>query len=350
MADSYDGMNINVLNVAKEEYTHQLNRILSPLILQGVESIYEDACQIEDKDKDEIYNFQILLKEIPKWNSHMIQDECERIKGTCDWLHDLITAVFVTNVKILTSVKLVNKAKQFKLKMPNFETFVHAVYIETARHLFNQPFLLYKDETTVKRNKNKREVLLIVQKSIEETIRMMMPVQHILQEYMQGEGDEEDEEFANSIERGTGQSAGDFVNTDITNQSNSHENRIKNMVNKDLQQNSDMFENEANEPHDSHEPNSREEGVEDTLESSLENEGHEGHEGHEEEQEDQEEDEEEYENEEKNVDVALRDRKAQQFGDQFQREKEKRLNSEASTENKDLEESDEDLDELSDED
>ena len=347
MGDSYDGMNVNVLNVAKEEYTHQLNRIMSPLILQGVESIYEDATKLEDKNNDEIYNFQILLKEIPKWNSHMINEECERIKGTCDWLHDLITAVFVTNVKILTSVKLVNKSKQFKLKMPNFETFVHAVYIETARHLFNQPFLLYKDETTVKRNKNKREVLLIIQRSIEETIRMMMPVQHILQEYMQGEGDEEDEDFSSNIEHPEGQAASDYVNTDITGESNSHENRIKNMINKDLQQNSNMFATETNEPE------TREERIEDTLENSLDP----SQENTEIAQEEEEEEDEEFESEDKNVDVALRDRKAQQFGDQYQRDREKAaqrdspegdLENTKGTENE--EDSEEELSDLSDED
>ena len=107
--------------------------------MEGIESIYDDAKKIEN-EKDVIHNFQLLLKEVPHWNSHIITNECERIKKVCDWMHDLVTAVFVTNVKILTSVKIVNKSKQFKLKMPNFDTFIHAVYIETARFFFHNPF------------------------------------------------------------------------------------------------------------------------------------------------------------------------------------------------------------------
>ena len=87
----------------------------------------------------------------------MIKEECERILQVQDWMHDLVTAIFVTNVKILTSVKIVKKQSQFKLKMPSFETFVHAVYIEVARAFFTNPFLLYHNESIKKLNKNKKE-------------------------------------------------------------------------------------------------------------------------------------------------------------------------------------------------
>ena len=121
--EGYDALNVNVLNVAKDEYTKQLNSILAPLIMEGIESIYDDAKKIEN-EKDVIHNFQLLLKEVPHWNSHIITNECERIKKVCDWMHDLVTAVFVTNVKILTSVKIVNKSKQFKLKMTMYKLII----------------------------------------------------------------------------------------------------------------------------------------------------------------------------------------------------------------------------------
>ena len=110
--EGYDALNVNVLNVAKDEYTKQLNSILAPLIMEGIVSIYNDAKQVEN-EHDVIYNFQVLLKTVPQWNTHIISTECERIQKVCDWMHDLVTAVFVTNVKILTSVKIVNKQKQF---------------------------------------------------------------------------------------------------------------------------------------------------------------------------------------------------------------------------------------------
>lgn len=244
MEGSYDALNVNVLNVAKDEYTKQLNSILSPLIMEGIESIYSDAKKVEN-EHDVIHNFQLLLKEVPTWNTHIISTECNRIQSVCDWMHDLVTAVFVTNVKILTSVKIVNKAKQFKLKMPNFDTFIHAVYIEAARFFFHNPFLLYEYDRITKRNKNRKEALKNIQNCVEETIRVLLPVQHILKEYMQDNGEEEDEAYK-MLDRDSIKDASEIVNPNITEHSNTPDNsKVKNMVQHELQQNKGMYEVES---------------------------------------------------------------------------------------------------------
>ena len=240
---SLDALNVNVLNVAKDEYTKQLVAILGPLVLQGCEAIYEDS-KHADNERDVIYNFQVLLKQVPTWNSNMISEECARISATCDWLHDLITAVFVTNVKILTSVKIINKAKQFKLKMPNFDTFVHAVYIESARHFFHNPFQLYEYEKTTKRNKNRKEALKAVGCCIEETIRQLLPVRHILQEYMQDNGCEDDD-YMNHVEKNSIHSASDVMDPDITRRTNTNQEQLKGLVQRDLKGNVDMIDNDS---------------------------------------------------------------------------------------------------------
>lgn len=237
----YDSMNVNVLNVAKDEYTRQLTRVLSPLILQGLNSIYEDARELSN-EQNLMRQYQELLKEVPKWNNNMIKEECERILQIQDWMHDLVTAVFVTNVKILTSVKLVKKEKQFKLKMPSFETFIHAVYIESARSFFGNPFIMYHSETIDVLNKNKKDSLKMVKECIEETIRIMLPVQHILQEYMRAGEDEEVEDF----ERDNNMSAHDVMNTDITNNNNFRENQLKSMVQQDVNNNQNMINDGMN--------------------------------------------------------------------------------------------------------
>lgn len=244
MEGSYDALNVNVLNVAKDEYTKQLNSIVAPLIMDGILSIYNDARGL-DNDHDVIYNFQVLLKEVPHWNTHIITTECGRMNNVCDWMHDLVTAVFVTNVKILTSVKIVNKSKQFKLKMPNFDTFIHAVYIEVARFFFHNPFLLYDYEKITKRNKNKKESIKAIQYCVEETIRLLLPVQHILQEYMQDNGEEEDDAYQ-MLDKDSIKDASEIVNPNITEYSNTPDNsKVKNMVKHELKQNKDMYEIES---------------------------------------------------------------------------------------------------------
>ncbi len=265
---SYDALNVNVLNVAKEEYTKSLNSILAPLIYEGIQSIYEDSENI-DNDDDVIRNFQTLLKEVPKWNNQIIKDECDRINETCDWMHDLITAVFVTNVKILTSVKIVNKGKQFKLKMPNFETFIHAAYIESARQFFHNPFLLYKYDKITKRNKNKKEAIKCIHNCIDETIRIMLPVQHILQEYMQGSVEDEEniDEAYDMLDRNSIKSASDVMNPDITKHATTDSNKIRGLVNHELENNKNLYEVDQKNKNSFEKPDDLESHAENSIHS-----------------------------------------------------------------------------------
>ena len=77
--------------------------------------------------------FQILLGQIPKWSKETLKDEVDRIKleSKCDWIEDLVTAVFVSHTKILTSIK--NNNKKINLKIPKLENFIHKCYMITLR-------------------------------------------------------------------------------------------------------------------------------------------------------------------------------------------------------------------------
>tara|TARA_Y100000389_G_scaffold23589_1_gene20240 strand:+ start:4521 stop:5432 length:912 start_codon:yes stop_codon:yes gene_type:complete len=196
--NNIDALNVNVLNVAKDEYTKQLNRILTPVILQGISSIYDDAINVLSEDEKNSGNdtvtlvqFQRLLKDVPKWNQNIINNECGRIKNLCPWLNDLIVAVFVTHVKILTSVKINKGNKQFKFSMPNFDTFIHNVYIEAAKEFFFNPRLIYSYGSEIKPSSDTNK---IIEKSIDEAIRNLLPVQDILNTYIANNDNESDDD------------------------------------------------------------------------------------------------------------------------------------------------------------
>ena len=97
---------INVLVDAKTEYTKQLTNTLAPLIKEGFDSLYEDACKFKEDTNDPRYDdyselqiFQDYLRKIPKWNQSIIDEETKRIigKSQCEWLEDLLAAVFISN-------------------------------------------------------------------------------------------------------------------------------------------------------------------------------------------------------------------------------------------------------------
>lgn len=234
-----------MMNAARDEYERQLRYLLAPLLYQGVQSIYEDARENSTKD-NVLRTFQELLLEIPKWNSDMIEMECKRMTDTCDWLYDLVTAVFVINVKILTSVKLNEGKDQFNLKMPTMDAFIHGVYIEIARGFFHNTHLMYY-ETNQQKHKQRCKAIKLIQDCISDTIRSKLPIQSILQEYMYYDPDAESE--VQSV-----QSASEMMNTDITNPNGGlPEDQIKQMVitdakdkNKFFQGNEEENENEDN--------------------------------------------------------------------------------------------------------
>ena len=177
-------LNISVLVAARDEYIEQLKCILCPLITQGFTSIYEDSVKLSNGSKI-IYKFQELLKDIPKWNQTILQEEAKRIKKKCTYIMDIVTAIFVSNVKILASIRLSGENENIRIKIPTSDIFVHSIYIESAQKIFYEPFLFYHRITNYSDiQKNKLIVNNIIRDSIDESIRRFLPYEDILQEYL----------------------------------------------------------------------------------------------------------------------------------------------------------------------
>ena len=144
-----EDFNVSILVDAKMEYTRQLISILKPHLYEGIKSIYDESKKgcIESNNKDILMVFQDFLSDIPKWSQLIIDKETNRIvqRSKCDWLDDLLTAIFVSHTKILTSIRLTKKQKKIDLIIPKMENFIHSTYIELAREFWKCPYL-YSDE------------------------------------------------------------------------------------------------------------------------------------------------------------------------------------------------------------
>jgi len=178
-------LNISVLVAARDEYIEQLKSIMCPLIIQGVNSIYQDAVKVRQGKGGIIYQFQQFLKDILTWNQTILQEEAKRIKRKCPYIMDIVTAIFVSNVKILASIRLKGNNDNIKVKIPTCEIFIHSVYIECAQQIFYDPKLFYHKNGDLNQiQRNKKYVREIIYDAIDESIRKMMPFDHILQEYL----------------------------------------------------------------------------------------------------------------------------------------------------------------------
>jgi hypothetical protein len=170
----------------KKEYTTHLIQLLTPMIYDGILSVYEDA----KKSSNEIETlkiFQMLLRKIPSWSDYIIEQETNRIlkistKG--DIFEDLIKAVIKSNIMLLTNTSPENKDK-LKIKHDiTTNKFIHNAYIEVARNIFQNPYLFYHNYTSYQLKKNQRDANEIIKNSIIESIRKLLPINIILQNYL----------------------------------------------------------------------------------------------------------------------------------------------------------------------
>ena len=191
-----DDYNVNVLSEAKNEYSSRLVTILTPLMIEGIKSIFDEATKLcLDNDEEEKYlmTFQNFLSRVPKWNATIIEEETKRIitKSRCSYLEDLLTCVHITQLKILTSIRVSQKQKKIDMDIPKLDTFVHKCYISYARKLYSNVYLFEKDILPLNYQKNMREAELMCQESVLYVIRENMPVEKILRAYIDETVDEE---------------------------------------------------------------------------------------------------------------------------------------------------------------
>lgn len=184
-------LNINGIVQAKEEYTIQLNNVLLEPIKNHFMNTFEYVSNKQNEDGKPVsvlIELQKNMKEIPQWNQFKINSEMEKITNGCAYFSDLLAAVFVSNVKILTSVKLSKNSKKLQIKMPSNDVFIHSVYIKCAEEIYNNPYIFKKSKQILK-----DELEKIIIGAIDSTIRTKLPLQNILQNYIGNVDDSESE-------------------------------------------------------------------------------------------------------------------------------------------------------------
>ena len=191
-----DDYNVNVLSEAKNEYSSRLVTILTPLMIEGIKSIFDEAAKLcLDNDEEEKYlmTFQNFLSRVPKWNATIIEEETTRIitQSRCSYLEDLLTCVHITQLKILTSIRVSQKQKKIDMDIPKLSTFIHKCYISYARKLYSNVYLFETGILPLNYQKNMREAELMCQESVLHVIRENMPVEKILRAYIDETVDEE---------------------------------------------------------------------------------------------------------------------------------------------------------------
>ena len=184
-----DDFNVSALHESKNEWGARLLTILTPLVIDGYKSILEEAVKLckENNEMDKyLMTFQNFVSRIPKWNQTIIESERKRIceKSGCSYLEDLVTCVHIIQVKILTAMRVGQKQKKIDINIPKLDDFVHKVYINVARKVYKNVYLFEMHIPPLQVQKHNRELEIIVQECILNTLRESVPVEAILKAYM----------------------------------------------------------------------------------------------------------------------------------------------------------------------
>jgi hypothetical protein len=194
MATSYEK---NIVEI-REEYTRQLIDILTPLVYEGISSMYDYAKEVHGKLKEAgktktstLKIFQGVLMRVPSWNQNIISQETDRIRKSSkceDWFDDLVKAVVKSHIVLLTNAFSAKKCKPIqekfheKISVPDF---IHKCYIQCAKSIYNNPYLFWEEGMSpLNMKKNQMDTFNILGKSIQTAIREMLPMKLTIQEFL----------------------------------------------------------------------------------------------------------------------------------------------------------------------
>lgn len=165
---------MEVLVEAKKEYTNQLYDCMIPVIIQA----FSDMFVLAKKDTTQ---FRVFLQEVKHWNQSIIKEHSDAIEKICPFFTELITAVMVAHVKILSAIRIGSDQRKISIKMPTTELFVHHCYINCAKNVYYDPEIFKCPDTDHEKEYKLRERFC---PCIDLTIKDLIPIQQILNTYI----------------------------------------------------------------------------------------------------------------------------------------------------------------------
>lgn len=186
---------VSLYSEARNEYLKQMASWLSSPMVEFFRGEYQ---KISTKDSVKAMTaFQVWCADVPKWNQDVIDTNVSIVLDTCrcDYVEELMTAVFIAHTKMLTAIRVSSKQKKMKITLPKLDHFLHRVFIECARGFWKAPFLFLESVPMIEKQKNVLQMESMCIEALSGAVRSLLPVKSILNEYLaEDEEDKEEEE------------------------------------------------------------------------------------------------------------------------------------------------------------
>ena len=174
---------MDLLNESERRFTKKLCDAMIPVMITAFWEIWLEAKnEVQDKkSKNVTLVFQELLRAIKTWNSSISLKNTEAIVKAQPLFPNLLAAVFVIHVKILSAIRTDKKSKKICIKLPQNDVFVQRCYEACAKDLYEDPYVITEFHSEVERNENLTKRFT---KHIMQVIEDLVPTAEILQTYL----------------------------------------------------------------------------------------------------------------------------------------------------------------------
>ena len=171
---------MDLLNESERRFTKKLCDAMVPVMIESFWEIWLEAKK-EAQGKNTTRVFQELLKGVKTWNSSISHKHTEAIVKAEPLFPNLLAAVFVIHVKILSAIRTDKKSKKICIKLPANDLFVQECYMRCAKDLYESPSIIVDNKTEEERNTEMKRRFCI---QIADVIESLIPTAEILNTYL----------------------------------------------------------------------------------------------------------------------------------------------------------------------
>jgi len=187
---------MELLNESERRFTNKLCDAMIPHMVETFWEIWLEAKK-QSQGKATPQVFDELLREIKSWNSSISLKHTEAIIKADPLFPKLLAAVFVTHVKILSSIRTDKKSKKICIKLPSNDVFVQRCYEACAEDVYKRPDVIINPSITEDTRMEQLHERFCVK--IRKVVDSLIPTADILDAYlpmgdnMNLDGDDEEE-------------------------------------------------------------------------------------------------------------------------------------------------------------
>jgi hypothetical protein len=175
---------VSTYSEARNEYLKQLATWIVPFMIQYYRNVWTQSSKTGQQRAMVV--FQERCAEVPKWNKDTIDENVGKLLDSCrcDYLEELMAAVFIAHTKVLIAIRVTSKHKKLQITLPKLDHFIHRVFSECARSFWKAPYLFLDDQKPIEMQKNLLHAEALCNEAIGAAVRSLLPIKNILNEYL----------------------------------------------------------------------------------------------------------------------------------------------------------------------